>query len=421
MGILSKLLFIFSCCVDKVREVRKCPACKRHLHLGLYNSETGVCLNCARRQAGAKEIREKRHGLVQFSVNNTFITQNIPAEPNHIDPLTYMQSIMQDLCTILRDAMRMHGAIKKFLTINMNMERLVGSEIVEDLGHFCSIPCLILNEDEIVEQLEKAINLALERADAFLRYGSGWVFKGVKSVDINSCAYNIIGGTSYIETPPRLKNRSIINIQNKDEKCFEYSVLAGMYPAKRNVCHPSTYKKYMGTLNFDGISLPVKPTKNQIEKFETQNPEISINVQHIDMDGRLGTIFASKQRGRKHHINLLLLNESVAISPTGIETKWDGKSEIPEGHCIKHKSHYTLVKNLSSLVRARTNQKNKVHVCVYCLSCFSKKHVLDKHLEACSRHSPCRITFPSNYIKNKTSKTATNEEESDFQTLEEAL
>ena len=116
----------------------------------------------------------------------------------------------------------------------------------------------------------------------------------------------------------------------------------------------------MGTLNFDGISFPVKPTKNQLEKFEKQNPEISINVQHLNEDGQLGPIYASNERGRKH-INLLLLSESVSVNPYGIETKWDGKSEIPRDHVIKHKSHYTFVKNLSALVHARTNQGHKVH------------------------------------------------------------
>ena len=142
--------------------------------------------------------------------------------------MTYMISISQSIRSILIDAMRMHGAIKFYLTININMERLVQSAIYEDVGHFCSIPIVLLDEDEILEQLEKAINLALERADAFLRYGSGWVFKGVKSVDVNSCAYNVVEGTSYIEMPSRFKNRSIINVQNQDEKCFEYSVFANL-------------------------------------------------------------------------------------------------------------------------------------------------------------------------------------------------
>jgi hypothetical protein len=238
----------------------------------------------------------------------------------------------------------------------------------------------------------------MERADAFLRFGSGWTFDDVKSVDIHTCAYNVIGGSSFIPTPARFKNRSIINIQNfNNERCFAYSVLAGIFPAKNNVCAPCSYEEYMNTLHFDGISFPVKI--DQIKKFEKQNEEISINVQHVGPGGNLLSLYASEYRGRKHHINLLLLNESYSVDPEGNETVWDGISEIPSDHTVIHRSHYTLVKNLSALVSARTNRQKKVHACQYCLRCFSGEHVLQNHLESCSKHKPCAIKFPSKFIK----------------------
>jgi hypothetical protein len=289
----------------------KCPSCKRHLRDGSFRPD-GFCTRCVHRENIAIEVRQRGgggggRGFTKFSVNNTFISQNIPTEPGQADPLSHLQSITENIHSILNDAIRMHGAIKFYLTLNMNMQRPVENTVNREVGHFCSIPILLMSEDEIIEQIEIAVNLVLERAEAFLRYGSGWTYLDVKSVEVHSCAYNIVGGTSYIETPPRFRNRSIINIHNKNDRCFEYSVLAGLYPAKRNVCHPSSYKKNLGTLNFNNINFPIKPNKNTIEKFEEQNPEISINVQHIAENGQLGPVYASNKRDRKHHLNLLLL------------------------------------------------------------------------------------------------------------------
>ena len=301
------------------------------LRIGLYNLDSGCCNNCMRRRAISKEIRQ-RGGSVKFSVNSAFMTRKITPSPGQMDPLVYINSIKCEIGETLRDAMRMHTAIKFYITVNINMMRFVGVEIHREVGHFPSIPSIVMNEVDIEEQIQKAINLALDRAEAFLRFGSGWTFEDVQSVDVHTCAYNVVGGSSYIATPKRLKNRSIINIQNKDQRCFAYSVLASLFPAKDHVCKTWKYEKYMNSLNLEGIEFPMK--LDQIGKFEKQNPDISINVQHLDEDGRVVPLRASEHRGRKHHINLLLLTESVSVSPEGVETIWDGKAEIPDNHTV---------------------------------------------------------------------------------------
>ena len=66
-----------------------------------------------RRKNLASEMQQRGGGeSTQFSVNHTFLTQNIPAEPGHVDPLSYLQSITENIQSILNDALRMHGAIK---------------------------------------------------------------------------------------------------------------------------------------------------------------------------------------------------------------------------------------------------------------------------------------------------------------------
>ena len=58
--------------------------------------------------------------------------------------------------------------------------------------------------------------------------GYGYVIiYAIESVDINIIKYNPLQGASYTEIPVHIKNtKSIINIKNKDQKCFLYSLIA---------------------------------------------------------------------------------------------------------------------------------------------------------------------------------------------------
>src|SRR5271163_2830503 len=137
-------------------ESHKCRACGRRLQPGLYDPASALCHNCMHRLTISKKIRQRGAGPVKFSVNSTFITQNIPASPGQMDPLVYLNSISDDLRTTFNDALSMQGAIKFYLTVNINMTRSVEVGYHRDVGHFCSIPIVLYKDSNINEQLGKA-------------------------------------------------------------------------------------------------------------------------------------------------------------------------------------------------------------------------------------------------------------------------
>lgn len=91
--------------------------------------------------------------------------------------------------------------------------------------------------------------------------------------------YSPLVGSSYVKLPQKLEDKkAILNVQNQDERCFVWSVLASLQPVHckdqtRRVQH---YKKYAQELNLSGIEFPMKV--HQIPQFERQNPNISVNV-----------------------------------------------------------------------------------------------------------------------------------------------
>ena len=86
-------------------------------------------------------------------------------------------------------------------------------------------------------------------------------------------------GAGYIDLLANIKNkRAVINVKNKDNRCFEYAILSALHhnEIKDNPKRPSKYKGHLDKLNFTGIDLPVSP--NDFCKFEKQNPGIGIHV-----------------------------------------------------------------------------------------------------------------------------------------------
>ena len=56
-------------------------------------------------------------------------------------------------------------------------------------------------------------------------YGSGCRFRSIVSLKIFTAEYKNMKGASYIKLPKSLEDKkAIINMQNKDEECFKWSV-----------------------------------------------------------------------------------------------------------------------------------------------------------------------------------------------------
>ena len=118
--------------------------------------------------------------------------------------------------------------------------------------------------------------------------------------------------STYHQLPAWIRNtKCVINIKRKDEKCFKYAVLAGLYDAPHNP-HPvfsyTSFEIQEDASDFSMLTFPV--TLRSIGKFEQKN-NISVNVYAIDKRERKGTkrkatseqSSAPKRRRRKEFID----------------------------------------------------------------------------------------------------------------------
>ena len=216
--------------------------------------------------------------------------------------------------------------------------------------------------DEIEEEVQK-----VEHAE-----GSGWVFVEVENLTLHTNKWNPLGAGSYIDLPEYLKKKkAIINMKNEDNKCFMWSILRALNPKDG---HPERIDKDLkskeDTLKMKGIKYPVD--FRDIDRFEKQNPDISITVLGYSKEENVFPLKISKiKENRKHQIVLLLIK--------------DGEN-----------SHYCLVNNISALLTIQfNNHKGKREYCFNCLNSFKTAEALEKHLEYCNLNECVKLNMPS--------------------------
>ena len=204
--------------------------------------------------------------------------------------------------------------------------------------------------------------------------GSGWYFKEVIRIEIHLADYKLMRGGSYIPLPDFIKKKNaIINIKNKDEKCFIWSVLRYLHPVQKNGERINDLKKYENDLNFKKIKFPFQV--NDIIKFENQNPKLP-------------------------GINIFSVNDNKKIYPLRINQKDCKKSIDLFFYSDEEKQHYSLIKNFTRLVRSQitSHRSSKIFICKKCLFHYTKEDLLEKHILYCGNNETALIKMPSKKI-----------------------
>ena len=273
--------------------------------------------------------------------------------------------------------------IKTILYLHCLMDRIdpiTGDKVDKDFAFHSKGLKLVLEEtdeselyNEMVEEIEEEIQ-KVQNAE-----GSGWMFLKVIKLVLHTTRWEPLNGSSYIPLDPYLANKKcLINMQNEDDKCFMWSVLRALYPKDTNPQRiDNDLKSKQNSINMKGIHYPVD--LKAIDRFETQNPNISISVVGYNKVDLVHPIRISKYTGCDHDIVLLLLKEAVKGE--------NGK--------IEEKTHYTLVKNKSALIASQINNHgHKRHFCLNCFNSFNSPETLETHKEYCYENESVKTLMP---------------------------
>ena len=206
------------------------------------------------------------------------------------------------------------------------MEKIEGnyklSINIQDKAYFHSDTHINIESTDVKEILAAMINKIINQIGKYQQNGSGWYFKEVVRLEIHTVDYKPMRGSSYIPLPDFIRRKkAIINIQNRDDKCFPWSVLRYLHPANRDEHRLTDLRQYENELNGKGIIFPVK--LRDITKFESLNPSLpGINVFSINEHNKLYPLRMA-QRGTHRQLICFFTNKMENIIIHSLKTFHD--------------------------------------------------------------------------------------------------
>ena len=299
------------------------------------------------------KIRERKKGLK--GIVQSFELENISIRDPRILFTTSQNTITKKSAEILQQK----GPFKAYLTLRVELKKRIlqdGDETYEFAQpYFNSTTTTILNELEIRDFYDKAVEEILNRIARWISKGSGWVIERILKLYFNVVSYVPLKGRSYFPLPEELRNsrKGLIKIKNDDNECFRWCHVRHLNPLRHhNERITQKDREIAKTLDYRGVTFPV--TIRDIGKIENQN-KININVFVYDE-----YVFPIRNSKTEHGetLNVLLIE-----GETG--------------------QHYVYIKDFNRLNYDITKSHHRKHFCLHCLQPFTSEDHLEAHKRDC--------------------------------------
>ena len=359
--------------IKKGNEIKKIKTFDGYFQECIENKEFPADTPPYFREALERAIKEYEQGIEKekSAFENFAVKYIIRGDPG-ISPIEFFNRVYKTL----EDFFTNHRNIKfGMVLVCLMAQQILGKkgEVVglkEDKAYFNSGTRSNLVSTDVNKLIHKCVNKIIEELESYQKNGSGWYFKEIIQLEIHTVEFNPMKGSSYIPLPDWISNKkAIVNIENKDEKCFIWCILRYLHPREDNDTRLTDLKKYEFSLNTKGITFPMK--LNHISKFEKLNPSIpGINVFSVNENK---TFYPLRMAEREclNTIDLFLYEE-------------DGVS------------HYSLIKSFTRLIKSQlTSSKNgSFYICKKCFTHFTKYELLQKHILYCSNNETVSVKMP---------------------------
>ena len=176
--------------------------------LPFYEQLSVIKINHAYAMSYKVEIIEKKDRNVQLKASKSSIKDFFNDLLNEIKGLKYQITVK-----VLLKKYKLNGEIE-FAPVYFN------SETKTVINHRF--------------RLENSFQEILYMIDVWINNGSGWIIELIESQYINISTYRPLSGSSYMDLPVELKSprKGLINIKNKDQKCFLWCHVRYINPSK---------------------------------------------------------------------------------------------------------------------------------------------------------------------------------------------
>ena len=150
------------------------------------------------------------------------------------DPIVQFKTSKSGIKDLFNDILNETKGFKYQINVKVLLKKYkINGEIEFTLVYFNSLTKTVINHRF---RLESSFQEILYMIDVWINNGSGWNVESIESQYINISTYRPLSGSFYKALPVELKSprKGLINIKNKDEKCF-YGVMLGILILQKKV------------------------------------------------------------------------------------------------------------------------------------------------------------------------------------------
>ena len=167
-----------------------------------------------------------------------------PRQSERYDILSIFASARDEIRNYLRSRAQPLGGIKWNPCVQIEMRRDDGHEMSTATPYFQSRTYrFLLSEDVQEHDLNEAFQKMFVALEKYQKEGSNWFVKNITKLEIHTALYRPIFGSSYIPLTETLcRSKSVLNIQNRYNKCFLYCILASL-SSQQNGLNNQNYMK----------------------------------------------------------------------------------------------------------------------------------------------------------------------------------
>ena len=150
------------------------------------------------------------------------------------DPIVQLEASKLSIKDLFSDLLNETKGFKYQITVKVLLKKYkLNGEIEFAPVYFNSVTKTVINHRF---KLENSFQEILYLIDVWINEGSGWIVESIESQYINILTYRPLSGSSFINLPVEVRSpkRGLINIKNKDQKCFLWRHVRYINPSKEH-------------------------------------------------------------------------------------------------------------------------------------------------------------------------------------------
>lgn len=247
---------------DYEQNLTKCDKCQIIFPKNKYRNHERTNLhksNCLLR------TEFKNIQIIATAFKNRITTFRLNAMHNFLTPEAFFCDNLSETAKLIKISLRKHKCIK--VNFELFAYFTLPNSAQQQIKSFNTKYNVILESTNLKEWCMDMAGVLKEKFSEYEQSQSGWSFNSISHLEINIIKYCPMRSGTYLPLPQAIKiTKGCLNIQNSDNYCFLWSIVAALYPAKTNVCRTSSYPHYSEVLSTKEMSFPL--SYNDIKHFE---------------------------------------------------------------------------------------------------------------------------------------------------------